>query len=582
MSTSFKEGAPHGNWSYKESYKTRYGIPVGYYSWKWSGYGPQELVTLTASFSDGRLTGTYDYKDPVNNEAVTFSFDSEGFLSGSGKYMNLGTTTTLEFKDRMLIKEVANSGSGMEIKVNLTDKIDEPDFEYTKDSVSLSNMLDSKLRLFRRNIYFNYTDYFGSEELIGGDRFHRKEVEGGYYYRINSCLKNYKNDRDFNDIHDQLDYARKIDLEQELENVVQEWRRSNIRTSHKAESKLDQLGQFWWLNRSNGRALVLAKDHLSNIENLKTRLKNILVCSSVASEYNKMFDEQIERTRGLVTVYEKKYAEDLAALKEAREIAESYAMSDSLVSTVVKDVFTSEKELNEFLVNLMKYRTNPNYGYDASQSKTLTSGLPFVEFSNKKEWFSLLKTERHYIKNNNGYDQRSGFIELKRSNFRVYLEKFSLSELKYLATYANYANWYYTVVSDGDLEPLRLYRDQLNSAEAVYKAISKYEVSPDVRLKNKNIFFSTSLQENEYLFSHIFFPSGELRYEHLHSFLSGDDIKEHITKLNNYRKKIEFIRKVNARTEEIAGMTSKEIKVINKALKKAPDFQSKMTMMGLQ
>ena len=74
---------------------------------------------------------------------------------------------------------------------------------------------------------------------------------------------------------------------------------------------------------------------------------------------------------------------------------------------------------------------------------------------------------------------------------------------------------------------------------------------------------------------------GEFNFEWIHSFLSGDELREHISKLNSYGQKIEMIRKVNKRVEEIASMEQKEIKTIDKALKKATDFQSKMTTMGL-
>jgi tetratricopeptide (TPR) repeat protein len=189
MASSYSSGVPHGSWSFVQTFKTRYSIPVGYYTWKWSSYSKLTTRSLKTSFSNGTLKGDFIYNDPYNNESAKFTFDSEGFITGEGKYDNLGNVTSLTFQDRMLVKEVQRemSTAKMEIKTDFTDELNDPNFEYKKDSVSISAYLDGKMNLFRTNRYFNYKVSHGRDALIGGDYFKNYEIKGGAYYRVDMC-----------------------------------------------------------------------------------------------------------------------------------------------------------------------------------------------------------------------------------------------------------------------------------------------------------------------------------------------------------------------------------------------------------
>lgn len=187
MQSSYNSGIPNGNWSYTETFKTRYAIPKPYNTWVWSGYSQNSNITLKAQFNDGVLTGNFVYNNPYANEASNFNIDNKGFLIGTGIFDNLGKKTTLTFQDNMLIKEVQSDGSEINIKTNFTEELKDPNFDYVRDSISISGYLDSKMDYFRTNRYFNYKTLMGSEELIGGDYFYKHNVVGGAYYKIDKC-----------------------------------------------------------------------------------------------------------------------------------------------------------------------------------------------------------------------------------------------------------------------------------------------------------------------------------------------------------------------------------------------------------
>ena len=195
MQSSYKSGVPNGNWSYTETFKTRYAIPKPYNTWVWSGYSKSNTITLKAQFIDGVLTGSFDYSNPYANESASFNFDHDGYIKENGIISKLGLEKKYTIINKKLVKEIHKdlSTSEIAIKEDFTNKINDPNFEHKIDTISFSDNLNSIMNVFRNNYYFNYRKPSGNEPLIGGDNFYKykRAIDGAFVLNITEALPIY-------------------------------------------------------------------------------------------------------------------------------------------------------------------------------------------------------------------------------------------------------------------------------------------------------------------------------------------------------------------------------------------------------
>lgn len=227
MTSNYKEGVPHGNWSYSQNYKTRYSIPIGVHTWKWSETSPVRTTILKASFNNGVLSGTFDYNNPFLKESVKFSFDENGLLNGGGTYTNLGSTTELNFENGIKVKEVQRDMSSGEIKIkkDLAAKLQVPNFEYKLDTTDFTQFLDKKMDYFRNDRYFNYRTIAGKKHLIDGDSFRYQEIKGGVYYDVLECTPFDENNGTYNEANrnfERKNYSKALNNYNQLKTFLED------------------------------------------------------------------------------------------------------------------------------------------------------------------------------------------------------------------------------------------------------------------------------------------------------------------------------------------------------------------------
>lgn len=188
--TSYKDGYPHGNWSFVENYKVRYAEPVGYYSWKWGKFTPSRTKTIKATFNDGVMTGPFNYSHPSEKESAKFTFDNEGFIVGTGTFELNGSKAKLILNsDRIKVKEEQIDSYGdKRVRMDYTSKLADPEFEYMLDTNNIGGLLNKVMGTFEQTRYFNYASILDrSNGLIDGDYFFGYSIKGGNYLEAKEC-----------------------------------------------------------------------------------------------------------------------------------------------------------------------------------------------------------------------------------------------------------------------------------------------------------------------------------------------------------------------------------------------------------
>ena len=539
MQSSYKSGVPNGNWSYTETFKTRYAIPKPYNTWVWSGYSKSNTITLKAQFNDGVLVGNFVYNNPYANESASFNIDNKGFLIGSGKYENLGKTTTLTFQDNMLVREEQSGGSEIEIKTNFVEQLKDPNFDYVKDSVDITDYLDSKLDLFRSNRYFNYRSIISRrEELIGGDYFKDVTIKGGAYYKIDKC-------RAFK--------------ESEACGCVK-YKNGNWNCH---DSKYPNHYQEAFNNFNNGKY----EASLEHFKKVKSYLgENSFVCKEERTKYLAETDKNIIKLDSIVKAEKARKEKEFIEFSKKQVEAYDLPFTDSLFVVITKN--HKRENIYEFLSALNKDLTNMEFSLGGEQRLYREHiGKTSQGWDKYRKW-SLNETKINTLKND--VANLSFYDYPNKEMLQNTLLSFSLSELMYLSYYSNYV---YELSRNSFLNIQNI--TQLNEWKKTHK-IDENRLSTI-----KNTFFSIALDEFEYLHSDVFIKKAETTtytFKNIHSFLV--EAKNHISNLNTDKEKVLVIRQINQLLEKIAKKDPKEIKSIDKEIKKQSDFQAKLALLS--
>lgn len=179
---SYKEGKPHGNWTYKQKFKSRYINPIGSYSWNWSNYDKGFLITVDAQFKDGVLIGNLIYNDDYSNESANIKIDNDGFLTGNSTIKKYDIETSITIKDKLYVKDIeTHPGGRKEVNIDLTNE------DLSLDNYALDTSqfmyLNGPLKKFNQFMYFNQTCCISSSNkkpLIDGCDFYEYGLKGGY------------------------------------------------------------------------------------------------------------------------------------------------------------------------------------------------------------------------------------------------------------------------------------------------------------------------------------------------------------------------------------------------------------------
>ncbi|MCD7972457.1 MAG: hypothetical protein LUG18_07290 [Candidatus Azobacteroides sp.] len=107
FSTSYKDGMPHGTWSYSFTGKARRKV-YSRNGWQWSAYETITPEVIRVNFKEGRLTGPLSMKAPFYN--ISGQLDENGFWTDT--WLLDGQADECVFSNGVLKKRVVREKSG--------------------------------------------------------------------------------------------------------------------------------------------------------------------------------------------------------------------------------------------------------------------------------------------------------------------------------------------------------------------------------------------------------------------------------------------------------------------------------------
>lgn len=159
LTANFKDGIPHGQWTYADSYTY-----VTFRAYKLVPCSKPSTQNLTATFKNGKLVGTLNYKQTgLDPQTQTYTFDDESFIT-SYTNKNVENETTITFKDHFLLKSVSkNLETGKAFVKDFTSEINDVTSNpsiYIIDSMHYNfDILDNCLNAAKFDFYYIDNDY---------------------------------------------------------------------------------------------------------------------------------------------------------------------------------------------------------------------------------------------------------------------------------------------------------------------------------------------------------------------------------------------------------------------------------------